>query len=149
VRRRRPGAEIASIEPGSIAQELGLLPGDVVLRVNGRPMLDVLDYQRWTAEPQVRLDVARGQEIIECDVEKDEDESLGIRFTDVVFDGVRRCRCQCVFCFVDNLPKGLRPSLYLKDDDYRLSFLHGNFITLENLREADWQRILRLRLSPL
>ena len=147
--REQLQADIASIEPGSIAEELGLLPGDLVLRVNGEMMLDVLDYQQHVASDRVRLEVWRRGEVWECDIEKDEEEALGIVFSNVVFDGVRRCRNRCTFCFVDNLPEGLRPSLYVKDDDYRLSLLHGNFITLTNLTESDWQRIFRLRLSPL
>jgi len=142
-------ARIASIEPGSIAEELGLLPGDRVLEINGQAMLDVIDYQQHCASRHVVIKVARGDKLIECEIEKDEEEPIGVVFTNVVFDGVRRCRNRCIFCFVDNLPPGMRSSLYLKDDDYRLSFLHGNFITLSNLTERDWERILRLRLSPL
>jgi len=142
-------ARIASIEPGSIAEELGLLPGDRVLEINGQALLDVIDYQQHCASRHVVIKVARGDKLIECEIEKDEEEPIGVVFTNVVFDGVRRCRNRCIFCFVDNLPPGMRPSLYLKDDDYRLSFLHGNFITLSNFTERDWERILRLRLSPL
>ena len=95
------------------------------------------------------VQVRRGGQIAEFEIEKDFDTPLGVEFQDILFDGVRTCGAHCVFCFVEQLPKGLRKPLYLKDDDYRLSFLHGNFVTLANVTEEDLRRIVTQRLSPL
>ncbi|MDR7402935.1 MAG: DUF512 domain-containing protein, partial [Armatimonadota bacterium] len=144
------GGTIASVRPGSWAARAGLGKGDVVLSVNGQPLQDVLDYRYLCAEPHVRLEVRRPDgTVLLLETEKDVDQDLGISFTAATFDGIRRCRNRCLFCFVDQMPGGLRPGLYVKDDDYRHSFLYGNYITLTGLRADDWQRIRRLRLSPL
>ena len=144
----RSGA-IASIEPDSLAQEAGLQPGDRVLRVNGDAPRDQLDYRFRTTDSFVSLDVIHDGEPGVVEFEKPIDEPLGIEFADDAFDGTRICNNTCFFCFLKGLPKGLRRPLYLKDDDYRLSFLHGNFVTLTNLSEDDWQRLEEQRLSPL
>ena len=144
----RSGA-IASIEPDSLAQEAGLQPGDRVLRVNGEAPRDQLDYRFQTTDSFVSLDVIHDGEPGIVEFEKPIDEPLGIEFADDAFDGTRICNNTCFFCFLKGLPKGLRRPLYLKDDDYRLSFLHGNFVTLTNLSEDDWQRLEQQRLSPL
>ncbi len=135
---------------GSIAAELGLLPGDALLAVNGKPVSDIIDLSFALADEYVELLVARqsGEEELFA-VEKDYDQDLGLEFASAVFDRVRPCANKCVFCFVDQMPPGLRESLYIKDDDYRLSFLYGNFITLTNLAPRDLARIRRLHLSPL
>ncbi|MGE5509507.1 MAG: DUF512 domain-containing protein [Chitinophagales bacterium] len=147
---RDAGAEIATVTPGSLGEDLGLRPGDRVLALNGRPLRDLIDYLRGIAQETVVLLVRRaGGEIVEFEVEKDADDQLGLEFTSAVFDRVKACANRCVFCFVDQLPEGLRPSLRVKDDDYRLSFCQGNYITLTNLSRADLERIVRLRLSPL
>lgn len=148
--KRPRGGIIASIKPESIAQELGLQPGDRITAINGHPLEDYLDYRFHLADPVVEVAVIKtnGEEWL-LDIEKDPDDDLGITFESQVFDGIRVCRNRCLFCFVEQMPKGLRRPLYLKDDDYRLSFLHGNFITLTNLSAADWQRIKEQRLSPL
>jgi putative radical SAM enzyme (TIGR03279 family) len=144
------GAVIASIRKGSVADELGLHKGDILLAVSGHKLRDYIDYRYFIATDFLSLRVHRpGQDDVLLEVDKDPDEDLGIRFTSDVFDRVRLCRCRCEFCFVAQLPRGLRPALYLRDDDYRLSFLHGNFITLGNLSETDFQRILQFHLSPL
>jgi putative radical SAM enzyme (TIGR03279 family) len=144
---------VANVRPGSIAAELGLRPGDRLCEVNGSPLRDYIDYRYLTAEPLVELRVIRpcGEDLI-FEVEKDPDEDLGLVFTADIFGDppqVRTCTNKCVFCFVDRLPPGLRPALYVKDDDYRLSFLHGNFVTLTNLTPEDLARIEAMRLSPL
>jgi len=143
---------VSSVRPGSIAAELGLEPGDRLYRVGGSYLSDYIDYRYLTAEPLVELGVTRhdGSDVV-FEVEKDVDEDLGLEFTDDIFVGGKPkvCGNRCVFCFVDRLPPGLRPALYVKDDDYRLSFLHGNFITLTNLAPTDLDRIMALRLSPL
>jgi putative radical SAM enzyme (TIGR03279 family) len=143
-------ARIVSVAPGRPAARAGLEAGELLVSINGRTPRDYIEYRYLTAEASLDLMVERltgRRETIR--LEKAIDEDLGIRFEEDVFDGVRTCRNSCVFCFVDQLPPGARRSLWLKDDDYRLSFLHGNFVTLTNLRESDWQRILGQHLSPL
>jgi putative radical SAM enzyme (TIGR03279 family) len=141
---------ISGIKAGSIADELGLAPGDALLEVNGKPVSDIIDLSFALADEYVELLVAHpdGEEEL-FEIEKDYDQDLGIEFASAVFDRVRPCANKCVFCFVDQMPKGMRESLYVKDDDYRLSFLYGNFITLTNLIPRDIARIRRLHLSPL
>lgn len=147
---RIPCARIASVEPGSLAARAGLQAGEVLRRVNGRPLRDMIDYEYAVAEEYLDLEVVdeqgRARHLI---MEKDYEDDLGLTFTAAVFDGMRLCGNHCIFCFVDQMAPDLRPSLYLKDDDYRLSFLYGNYITLTNLTEADYARILGERISPL
>ena len=143
------GGLIAEIAPGSIADELGLLPGDVVLAVGERQLRDVIDYRFATADERVELLIRRGDEETIYEIEKDADEDLGIEFVEPLFDRLRTCNNKCPFCFLTQMPKGMRRSLYLKDDDYRLGFLYGNFVTLTNLKEEDWQRIEEQHLSPM
>ncbi len=144
------GALITAVTPGSLGEELGLAPGDRIVAVNGRPVEDLIDYLQELDGEEILLVVeGAGGERTEFEVEKDRDEGLGVEFAQAVFDGVRRCHNRCVFCFIDQLPPGLRPSLYLKDDDYRLSFCQGNYLSLTNLSGPDLERILRLHLSPL
>jgi len=144
-----PAGAIRAVEPDSLANEAGLLPGDQVLGVNGRPLRDPVDYRFQTTEPLVELEVVHAGEVGFVEFEKPIDEPLGIEFDDDAFDGTRICNNKCFFCFLKGLPKGLRRPLYIKDDDYRLSFLHGNFVTLTNLSDDDWQRLAEQRLSPL
>jgi len=143
------GGIIESIEPRSIADELGWKPGDEILAINNNTLHDVIDFRFYSSEEHIIVTIRRGDQIVDFEIEKDADEPLGVDFKDILFDGVRLCGAHCIFCFVDQLPRGLRRSLYLKDDDFRLSFLHGNFITLANLSENDLQRIVTQRLSPL
>lgn len=141
---------INAVHPDSIADEIGLVPGDRLLAVNGELVRDIIDLSFALAEEEVTLLVEKQNgEQEEFEIEKDCDEELGIEFESAVFDGVRRCANRCIFCFVDQMPAGMRESLYVKDDDYRLSFLYGNFITLTNLTAADIERIKKLHLSPL
>ncbi len=144
------GGRIAAVEPNGPAAEGGLIPGDVVLSVEGQSLRDFIDWM-WLADGgsvSVRVRDARGVER-EGVLERDWDESWGLVFEGVVFDGIRECDNACAFCFVAQLPPGLRPSLYVRDDDFRLSFLAGNFITLTNLSDDDVARIVEQRLSPL
>jgi NifB/MoaA-like Fe-S oxidoreductase len=143
------GGTIAEVTCGSIAEELGLLPGDVVVTAGDRRLRDVIDYRFATAEARVELLVRRGEEETIYEIEKDPDEDLGIAFVEPLFERLRTCNNKCPFCFLTQMPKGLRRSLYLKDDDYRLGFLYGNFVTLTNLTEDDWQRIAEQHLSPM
>lgn len=139
------GGRIVSVDPGSSAYHAGIRPGMRLLSLNGRPIRDLIDY-RFSADGQpVTVEVMDGEARRQLRLE----EALGMGFGEPVFDGVRRCRNRCVFCFIRGLPRGLRRGLYVKDDDYRLSFLYGNFITLTNLAEADWGRLAEQRLSPL
>src|SRR5262245_49767227 len=143
------GGVIAGIVGGSIAAELGLQPGDLVCAVGERRLRDVIDYRFATAEERVELLVRRGDEETIYEIEKDPDEDLGIAFVEPLVDRLRTCNNKCPFCFLTQMPKGLRRSLYLKDDDYRLGFLYGNFVTLTNLKEQDWERIAEQHLSPM
>ena len=138
---------IDAVESGSVAEAAGLQPGDRVLSVNGRPLWDVLDYQYYSADSEVELRVERGAEVTTYRL--DADEGLGLRFGEATFDGIRRCRNRCPFCFVHQNPRGARKTLYIKDDDYRYSALYGGFVTLTNLDESDWRRIAEQHLSPL
>ncbi|MCX6023996.1 MAG: DUF512 domain-containing protein [Chloroflexi bacterium] len=143
------GGLITSVEPGSIAAELGLRPDDWLLSINGHPMRDVIDYRFYFADALLTLVVERAGETFTVEVEKDEDDLLGVDFGVALFDDIRRCNNGCYFCFVGGLKKGMRRSLFIMDDDYRLSFLFGSFVTLTNLDETDWQRIEEQHLTPL
>lgn len=143
-------ATVKAVVPGSIAQEAGIESGDIIASINGQVLRDIIDYRFLESDEELTLQVEKPNgDAWVVDVEKDVAEPLGIEFESPLFDGVRHCANRCTFCFVDQMPKGLRKTLYMKDDDYRLSFLTGNFVTLTNLSEADWQRIEALRLSPL
>ena len=148
---RQPApAVVASVEPGSIGEDLGFEPGDQLLSINGVRPRDLIDYRYLIVEEELHLEIrdAAG-ELHQVDLEKDEDDGLGLVFTEALFDGLRQCSNACAFCFIDQQPPGHRSSLYLKDDDYRLSFLYGSYLTLTNLSDSDWQRIEQQRLSPL
>lgn len=142
------GGLVESVAQASPAAAAGLMAGDRVLSIDGRPLRDVIDYRFYLEPDGSELEVERDGSRLMVALHPGNDEA-GLNFATALFDRVRTCRCRCVFCFVDRLPEGLRPSLYLKDDDFRLSFLYGNFITMGNLTEADIQRILEQRLSPL
>lgn len=143
------GALITAIQPGSIADEAGLEPGDRILKINGEELRDVLDYQMHAYEEDVDLEVARGDQAELIQIEKYAGEGLGLELGDVVFDGVKQCTNRCVFCFIHQNPKGMRETIWVKDDDYRLSFLEGHFVTLTNLSNAEWRRIVDERMSPM
>ena len=141
---------ITRIEADSLAEELELVAGDKILQVNGRTPLDIIDLSFMLADEEIELLIEHAdgeREVIAFD--KDVDEELGAEFESAVFDGVRRCKNHCVFCFVDMIAPNMRPTLSVKDDDYRLSFLFGNFITLTNLTAKDFRRIKKYHLSPL
>lgn len=144
----RPG-EVQHVAAGSLAEEIGIEPGDRILKVNGRPLRDILDFQYYAAEEEVILEIERDGEIHQCEVERDVEEIWGITFSDPTMDGIHVCENACPFCFIKQIPKGMRRSLYVMDDDYRQSMLHGSFVTLTNLTEDDWQRIEEQRLGPM
>lgn len=141
--------EVIAIEPGSIAEELGIPVGARLIEINGRPIQDRLDYWFLSSADDLLLVMQEGAEEVEYAIEKDFDEVLGLVFPDSLMDAAKHCHNHCVFCFIDQLPKGLRQSLYFKDDDSRLSFLHGNFVTLTNLNQADLQRIVDYGIHPI
>ena len=143
-------AEIESIEVGSIAQEIGFESGDSIISINGKKPRDLIDYQILITDEILNISVLdKNKEIHNISIEKDQDTNLGIKFKDALFDSIKQCNNNCPFCFIDQQPNGKRKSLYLKDDDYRLSFLYGSYLTLTNLKKEDWERISTQKLSPL
>ncbi len=144
-----PG-RIYGVREDSIAAELGIVPGDMLVSINGKPINDILDYQFWVQDDYLEVEIEKPDgETWLLEIDKDYDESFGLDFEEIVFDRLKSCQNRCVFCFVDQLPPDMRESLYIKDDDYRHSFINGNFITLTNLRESDWSKICAMHLSPL
>jgi putative radical SAM enzyme (TIGR03279 family) len=145
------GLLISDVDPQGIASEVGIEPGDRVISVDGRDIKDILDFQYETSEEAYTLVVAKKDpdEIWEIDIECSPEESLGVAFADVAVDGLKVCRNNCVFCFIRQMPPGLRSSLYEYDDDYRMSVSRGNYITLTNLQEEEFERILDMGISPL
>lgn len=142
-------AIVSSVETGSIAEELEIEAGDELLSIDGQKMLDMIDYGFYCKSELLTLEIKKANgEIEEIELEKDYDEDLGIVFESAVFDKIKPCLNKCIFCFVDQQPKGLRDTLYIKDDDYRLSYLQGTYITLTNLKDEDKQRISRMHLGP-
>jgi putative radical SAM enzyme (TIGR03279 family) len=143
-------AEVVGVEPGSIGEELGFQCGDRLLSINGIRPRDLIDLQILCGEEELTLEVEDPQgSLHRVELEKEADDGLGLVFREALFDGLKQCNNHCPFCFIDQQPPGHRRSLYLKDDDYRLSFLYGSYLTLTNLSSADWQRIEDQRLSPL
>ncbi len=140
---------VVSVAPASPADRVGLLPGDEILALNGEVPRDVIAYRLLTDEAEVVLDVSRGGLELQLQVDKAAGEPLGAEVSSALFDQVRTCDNHCEFCFIYQLPPGMRKSLYLKDDDYRLSFLYGNFTTLTRFTEADLERVVTERISPL
>src|SRR4051812_41609346 len=138
---------VRGIQDGSIAEELGIVPGTELLTVNGRELADFLDWEFLTADDELVIEakLPDGEEIV-YDIERPEGEGMGVELEPPT---IRRCANRCEFCFIEGLPKGLRKPLYVRDDDYRLSFAYGNFATLSNVKERDIARILEYRLSPL
>jgi putative radical SAM enzyme (TIGR03279 family) len=143
-------ARITKVLPDSIAAEIGFESGDAIVAINGTRPRDLIDYQFLCADEVLELEVldAAGK-THSLEIEKDYDQDLGLEFETALFDGLIQCNNRCPFCFIDQQPPGKRTSLYFKDDDYRLSFLYGSYLTLTNLPEREWQRIEQMRLSPL
>ena len=141
---------IAGVEPGSIADELELEAGDILLEINGNKIEDVFDYHYLMNEEFVELLIRKvdGEEW-ELEIEKEFEEDLGVTFENGMMDDYRHCTNKCIFCFIDQMPPGMRETLYFKDDDTRLSFLQGNYVTLTNLKEKDVEKIIKYKLSPI
>lgn len=141
---------ICNVRPGSIAEELEIMPGDFIHKINGTPIEDIIEYTFLESDEYIELEIEKADgEIVVFDIEKDYDEELGIEFSNPLIDSVRTCNNDCVFCFINQLPKGMRDTLYIKDDDSRLSFMQGNFITMTNMKDADIDRMIRYRISPV
>ncbi|HEY74507.1 MAG TPA: DUF512 domain-containing protein [Thermoflexia bacterium] len=144
-----PAGLIAAVAAGTLAERVGLRAGDELLSINGNLLRDLIDARFYSAEERLALRVRRDGREFEVEAGRSYDERLGLEFAQPTFDGIRRCDNRCEFCFVAQMGPGLRRSLYVKDDDYRYSFLFGNYITLTNLDESDWARIGQQHLSPL
>lgn len=141
---------ISRVLPGSIGEELELEPGDILVSINGQPVEDVFDYRYLMNDELVELLIRKknGEEW-ELEVEKDYEEDLGVEFENSLMDDYRSCSNHCIFCFIDQMPPGMRETLYFKDDDSRLSFLQGNYVTLTNMSDYDLERIIKFHLSPI
>ena len=141
---------ISRVLPGSIGEELELEPGDILVSINGQPVEDVFDYRYLMNDELVELLIRKknGEEW-ELEVEKDYEEDLGVEFENSLMDDYRSCSNHCIFCFLDQMPPGMRETLYFKDDDSRLSFLQGNYVTLTNMSDYDLERIIKFHLSPI
>ncbi len=148
--KKKPSHIIKEVRPGSIAEELELEPGDELLRINDTELEDIFDYHYMTEDSYLEVLIKKpdGEEWL-LEIDKDEDEDLGIIFENGLLDEYRSCCNKCIFCFIDQMPKGMRETLYFKDDDSRLSFLQGNYVTLTNMSEHDIDRIIKFRLEPI
>ena len=147
---KEKGHLITRVEPGSIAEEMEIGAGDRLLEINGQPVEDVFDYQYLTQDDYVEVLVAKpsGEEWL-LEIDKEYEEDLGIIFENGLMDDYRSCSNKCIFCFIDQMPPGMRPTHYFKDDDSRLSFLQGNYVTLTNMSEKDVERIIKYHMSPI
>lgn len=141
---------ICQVYPGSIGEEAGIAVGDKLIAINGQYIEDIIEYKYCLAEEYLEVEIEKpnGEAWI-LEIEKGYDDDLGIEFDNPILTHMRSCQNKCIFCFIDQLPKGMRESLYFKDDDSRLSFLHGNYITLTNMREEDIKKIIQYRISPI
>lgn len=140
---------ILSVCPKSLGEQAGILAEDILLSINGHVIKDVLDYRFYLTETSVELLLHRGPELVTVQIQKGEYDDIGLEFETPLMDKKHSCANRCVFCFVDQLPKGMRSSLYFKDDDDRLSFLHGNYVTLTNLKDEDIDRLITMHISPV
>ncbi len=143
-------ALVEEVKANSIGEDLGFQPGDKLLSINGKRPRDLIDYKYLIAEELLELEIIdQNDKLHTIQLDKNLDDDLGLVFTEALFDGLKQCNNHCPFCFIDQQPDGHRNTLYLKDDDYRMSFLYGSYLTLTNLKQKDWQRIEQQRLSPL
>ena len=147
---KKKGHLIIAVEPGSAAAELEIVPGDRLLAIDGQEIEDIFDYRFYTGDSylEVLIEKQDGEEWL-LQIEKEPEEDLGLHFENGLMDEYRSCRNKCVFCFIDQMPPGMRETLYFKDDDSRLSFLQGNYITLTNMSDKDFERIIRFHLAPI
>ena len=140
---------ITDVMPRSRAEKAGIKPEDILVSINGKEIRDVLDYRFYLAEKKVKIALTRNGQAFETVIIKKEYDDIGLEFETPLMDKKRSCQNKCVFCFIDQLPKGMRETLYFKDDDSRLSFLHGNYVTLTNMQETDIDRIIEMHISPV
>ena len=141
---------VSGVLPGSIAEEMGIEPGDKLLSIDGQEITDIFDYQFYVEDEELLLLIEKPDgEQWELEIEKEADEQLGLEFGEGLMDEYRSCYNKCIFCFIDQMPPGMRDTLYFKDDDSRLSFLQGNYVTLTNMSDHDIERIIRYRLEPI
>jgi putative radical SAM enzyme (TIGR03279 family) len=141
---------IVKVIPGSIAEELGIEVGDKLININDTVVKDIIDYKFLMADEYIVVEIEKPDgEVWDLEIEKEYDEDLGVEFENSILDQARSCSNNCVFCFIDQLPQGMRKTLYFKDDDSRLSFLQGNFVTMTNMKDEDIDRIIRYRISPI
>ena len=144
------GAYVLSVDADSIAEELEIKSGDRILSINGKEIIDYLDYKFLSASEEILMTVEKKSgELIEYEIENPYMEDLGINFSNFLFDKAHSCHNKCIFCFIDQMPKGMRETLYFKDDDARLSFLYGNYVTLTNMKDEDIARLIEYRISPV
>lgn len=149
-RKHMVGHIIDTVEPGSIAEELEIEPGDILLKINNQEIKDVFDYHYLVNDEFITVLIQKpNNEEWELEIEKDYEQDLGIAFNESLMDNYRSCKNKCIFCFIDQNPKGMRETIYFKDDDARLSFLQGNYITLTNMKDEDIERIIRYKLGPV
>ena len=150
MKKKNIGHKIKEVVPGSIAEELEVEAGDILIEVNGQPVEDVFDYHYLTNEEYLTVLIRKADgEEWELEIEKEFEEDLGIVLENSLMDEYRSCRNKCIFCFIDQMPKGMRDTLYFKDDDSRLSFLQGNYVTLTNMSDHDIDRIIQYHLEPI
>ena len=141
--------EITDVLAHSRAEKAGIRAGDILVSLNGNAITDVLDYRFYLADTHIDVELRRGEDTFTVSIDKGEYDDIGLDFATPLMDKKQRCENKCIFCFIDQLPRGLRESLYFKDDDSRLSFLHGNYITLTNLDENDVDRIINMHITPI
>lgn len=142
--------QIAKILPGSIAEENELEVGDRLISINGTAVVDIIDYKFLITDELIQINIEKADgRVWDIEIEKDYDEDLGIQFVEAMLDKPKSCHNKCIFCFIDQLPEGMRETLYFKDDDSRLSFFQGNFVTLTNMKEEDIDRIIKYKISPI
>jgi len=141
---------ITKIQKGSIAEELEIQKGDILISINSQKVEDIIEYQYLIAEDYIELEIqTKSGEIVIYEIDKDVDEELGIEFENPITNSVQTCRNKCMFCFIDQLPNGMRKTLYIKDDDSRLSFLQGNFITMTNMGQKELDKMIKYHISPV
>lgn len=146
----KQGAYVLSVDPDSIAEELEIKSGDLILSVDGQKITDYLDYKFLTTNEHIVMQVLKKNgDLYNYEIYNEDMEDLGINFENMLFDSPKSCQNKCIFCFIDQMPKGMRDTLYFKDDDSRLSFLYGNYVTLTNMKTEDLERLIRYRISPV
>ena len=141
--------KIMGVDKGSLADSVGILPSDTLVSINGNEINDVLDYRFYLVEFKIEIKVLREGSELSFSIEKDEYDDIGLSFESALMDKKHSCKNACIFCFIDQNPSGMREPIYFKDDDSRLSFIHGNYVTLTNMTDSDVERIIKMRISPI